>query len=274
MSKRRGSAHYSPSGTLVWHMLSCSQRSQGTTHRFLNLSPGREMLHFFWSKQVICQGWVQKGGYLHFSCRERHHFFWGGRTSFSLQLAKSRWHRPRAVCTYASLLITWNEPMRSMRPNHNRKAGRGSSGGLCSQVCHWTFSLEDTTMSILSLFFLQPARNGFLLLVTSSAQTKLFWKIRTWHIVSGRWGHDMLWAEMSKMTTNNQASLRVSDLIILISTSEQKVYTIYLTSSYEGKKSSCVKQSKSPSATEQVFIKSQSLFSPYFLIPSSCLPPG
>lgn len=161
MSKRRGSARYSPPGTLVWHMLSCSQRSQGTTHRFFNLSPGREMLHFFGSKQVICQGWVQKGGYLHFSCRERHHFFLGGRASFSLQLAKSRWHKPRAACTYASLVITWNEPMRSMRPNRNRKAGRGSSGGLCSQVYHWAFSLETQQCQYYLCFFYNQLEMGF-----------------------------------------------------------------------------------------------------------------
>lgn len=118
-------------------------------------------------------------------------------------------------------------------------------------------------------FFLQPAINGFLLLVSNSAQTKLSWKIRTWHTVSGRSGRDTPWAEMSKMTENHQVSLqRVPNLIILISTSEQKAYDIYLIRSYEDPKSSCIKQSKSPSATQPVFIKPVSLlpFFPYSVL--------
>lgn len=123
-----------------------------------------------WSKQVICQGWVQKGGY-YISLTERSIPIFGGEEGgcFSFQLATLRCCKPRTEGTH--------------RPNGNRKAESEVQGSLWGWLYPWTCLLHETIMSIISLF---PSTSYEWVSIAYNRQwsDNFSWKVRTWHTVS------------------------------------------------------------------------------------------
>lgn len=125
-----------------------------------------------WSKQVICQGWVQKGGY-YISLTER---------SIPIFFLRREGAFPFSLLHWDAVSLELSHEG-THRPNGNRKAESEVQGSLWGCLYPWTCLLHETIMSIISLF---PSTSYEWVSIAYNRQwsDNFSWKVRTWHTVS------------------------------------------------------------------------------------------